>query len=591
MNRAVNALIAILALAAIAVAVTALRGLGAGVEVADTRVGDAPARVYRPASGAHGPAVVIAHGFAGSQRLMEAFAVTFARNGYVAVNFDFPGHGRHPHPLTGSLTDTSGATRVLVDETRRILDLAADLGDGRLAVLGHSMASDIVVRAAREDPRVAATIAVSMFSPAVTATEPRNLLVIAGDWEDGLKQAALAAVALAPGGEARPGETRGDFAAGTARRAVFSPNVEHVGVLYSATTMAESLAWLDATFGVERDAPPPVDRRGPFVALLLAGIIALARPLAALLPRVSDRPVGAGLGWRRLWPILVAPALATPLLLRLLPETRVLPVLVANHLMVHLAVYGTLTAGLLILLLRTRPGPAPAGAGGREERRTRTGANNPPERTAATPVGADALPEPGGHRASPIGSAAAPVGAAAVPEPGGHRASPIGSAAAPVGAAAVPEPGGTRVSPVAFAVATLAVAAYLIGVLGLAIDLTFTSFLPGPGRWPLLLAIAAGSLPYFLADEWLTRGPGAARMAYPASKLALLLSLALAVALDFERLFFLAVILPVVVPFLLVAGLVSRWTVRRTGHPLVAGIADALLFAWAIGVTFPIIQA
>ena len=54
------------------------------------------------------------------------------------------------------------------------------LGDGRLAVLGHSMASDIVVRFAEEHPEVSATIAVSMFSPAVTATAPRNLLVIDG---------------------------------------------------------------------------------------------------------------------------------------------------------------------------------------------------------------------------------------------------------------------------------------------------------------------------------------------------------------------------------------------------------------------------
>ena len=85
--------------------------------------------------------------------------------------------------MTGSITEAEGATRTLVDETERIAAFARPLGDGRLAVLGHSMASDIVVRFSEQTPDVGATIAVSMFSPAVTATEPRNLLVIVGSWE------------------------------------------------------------------------------------------------------------------------------------------------------------------------------------------------------------------------------------------------------------------------------------------------------------------------------------------------------------------------------------------------------------------------
>ncbi len=83
-----------------------------------------------------------------------------------------------------------------------------------------------------------------------------------------------------------------------------------------------------------------------------------------------------------------------------------------------------------------------------------------------------------------------------------------------------------------------------------------------------------------LADEWLTRGPSAGRGAYAASKLAFLASLGIAVALDFERLFFLLII---------VHGLFSAWAYRRSGHPWAAGIANAVVFAWAIGVTFPLL--
>ena len=98
-----------------------------------------------------------------------------------------------------------------------------------------------------------------------------------------------------------------------------------------------------------------------------------------------------------------------------------------------------------------------------------------------------------------------------------------------------------------------------------------------------------GTLLYFLGDEWMTRGPASARGGYPASKVAFLVSLAIAVALDFERLFFLIIIVPVILLFFIVYGLFSRWTYARTGHPAAAGIASAVAFAWAIGVTFPLI--
>jgi hypothetical protein len=45
----------------------------------------------------------------------------------------------------------------------------------------------------------------------------------------------------------------------------------------------------------------------------------------------------------------------------------------------------------------------------------------------------------------------------------------------------------------------------------------------------------------------------------------------------------------VIVLFFLVYGLFSTWSYRHTGHPFVAGIASAVAFAWAIGVTFPLL--
>jgi hypothetical protein len=131
---------------------------------------------------------------------------------------------------------------------------------------------------------------------------------------------------------------------------------------------------------------------------------------------------------------------------------------------------------------------------------------------------------------------------------------------------------------------------YLAGVFGLALDRFVTSYAITAPRLPLLLLTLAGTLSYFLADEWLVHGPGAARGGHLFTRGCFLLSLALAVALSFEDLFFLLIIAAVIVLYFLLYGLFSRWIYRATGHPAVAGLANAITFAWALAAVFPFIQ-
>lgn len=131
--------------------------------------------------------------------------------------------------------------------------------------------------------------------------------------------------------------------------------------------------------------------------------------------------------------------------------------------------------------------------------------------------------------------------------------------------------------------------AYNVLAFGLPIDAYVFSFLPIPARLPLIAAIACGTLPYFIADEWLTRGSESRIGAYAFTKFCFLTSLAIAVALDPMKLFFLVIILPAILLLFTAFGLISRWSYAATRHPFPGALANGALFAWAIAVTFPMI--
>jgi len=205
-----------------------------------------------------------------------------------AVTFDFAGHGRNPTPMSRDVGRLEGTTAQLVDQTEQVLAAARDRLDlhGPAALVGHSMATDVIVRAARDAPAIAAVVAISMYSEAVTPEHPDRLLVISGAWEPRLREVALAAVHQI---DADAGEGETGARGGVVRRAVAAPRVEHVGVLYSPTTLREARAWIAEATGV----PVPADDiaiTGPWIALLLAALLLLAYPVLARLGPPAPRP-------------------------------------------------------------------------------------------------------------------------------------------------------------------------------------------------------------------------------------------------------------------------------------------------------------
>ncbi len=497
----------LLATLLIAGALYALQEANSGVIKTATQIGSTPVTIFEAdnlPTEATRPVVVISHGFAGSQQLMQPFAVTLAKNGYLAVTFDYYGHGRNNAALVGNIIEVEGATLALLEQTREVVDYALSLpaANGDLVSLGHSMASDIIVRYAGLDERVDATIAVSMFSPSVTASSPKNLLVIVGGLENFLKQEALRVLGLAT---ENPQEavTVGDFKDGSARRVAFADGVEHVGVLYSSESMREAVNWLNLLY--DRSGSGYADNRGLALVALVLGIGLFAWPLSKWLPMVSKPAIGASLPWRQLLPAALIPAIATPVALFWFPADF-LGVLVGGYLAVHFLVYGLFTAGCIVWLRR------------------------------------NGYPQPAGDT-----------------------------------------------SYLRLALASIAATVYVAGIIALVLDSYVTSFQITPGRLPLVFLMLAGTLSYFLADEWLTHGAETARGGHLFTRFCFLISLGLAVALSFQELFFLVIIAGVIVIYFLIYGLFSKWIYLATGHPAVGALANAVAFAWALAVVFPML--
>lgn len=228
-----------------------------GGSVRATTVNGVPVRLY--STGEQSPAVVVAHGFSGSAQIMDPLARGLMRSGLTVVTFDFPGHGANAAPLSATAAERDSRGDVLQTALGDVVAWAAaqpEVDAGRLSLLGHSMGAGAVIEYAVAAPSatVRATVTLSLPSaagiPAGQPEVPPNLLLLFGSLESSrFADAALQGV-QAGYPEAVLGQRYGDAAAGNARQAQAIPGVEHIGILFSPSTLDATVAWLGPALGV-----------------------------------------------------------------------------------------------------------------------------------------------------------------------------------------------------------------------------------------------------------------------------------------------------------------------------------------------------
>jgi pimeloyl-ACP methyl ester carboxylesterase len=303
---------------------------------------EGPVRLYTALKPATGPLVVVTHGFAGSTQMMQYISRDLARAGFTVAAFDFYGHGRSEQRLSPDVTRIEGTTRQLVQQTHAVVDaLQAETGlVGTKGLVGHSMATDIIIRAARARSDISGIVAISMYSDAITQEFPKRLLILSGSWEGRLRNVGRAAVAQVGGAELEGiTVTDGEIL----RRAVSVPHTEHVAVLFASQTLEETRLWLAAALGI---APGnPTVPQGPALLAVLLAICVLSWPLARLLPlrRAEPQPPN----FHSFWIALLLPVIPAICAAMVVPGA-LLGLAGFGNLLAFLVVWGGLALAMLI---------------------------------------------------------------------------------------------------------------------------------------------------------------------------------------------------------------------------------------------------
>ncbi|GIF26668.1 dienelactone hydrolase [Actinoplanes tereljensis] len=338
-DRRLPALVAVAALLVAGLGAWLLAGAGGDARRTHVVVDRVPMDEVHPPGTGH-PGVVVAHGFAGSAKLMAPFGDTLAARGYVVVLLDFTGHGANTRPLQlGDAGD--GALERDLDVAVAHLRSLPDVDPSRISLVGHSMGAGAVTRYAAGHPEINSTVAISL--PNASAARPgapaRLLLLVGGLEFRGFRDAAAQA-----GEPGIPGH-----------HATVIPGAEHVSILFSKRTHRETADFLDGAPGGVLPAPT---RRAGGAALLLVAFAAGLVPLARLTLG------GAVRGWPRPdWPLLgritavaAGAAAVGAVIARFLP-TAVVPLALGGY----VAALTTITGAVLIAYTRKRRTPVEAG--------------------------------------------------------------------------------------------------------------------------------------------------------------------------------------------------------------------------------------
>jgi pimeloyl-ACP methyl ester carboxylesterase len=200
------------------------------------------------------PGIVYAHGYQNNRETGDAYCLELARRGMVVLEIDAIGRGNSGLPNDPKAPDFDKTYGVF--SSFQYLKALPFVSKEALGLMGHSLGAEWAYTVALKHPEVRGLVISGFaYGPEATATNPKNMLMIIGKWDEYRKRmtgtqdlekewmATQRTRKVIPFPNPRLNERYGDFAAGTARK-VFVPRVTHIQESHNRAAIAEAVDWM-----------------------------------------------------------------------------------------------------------------------------------------------------------------------------------------------------------------------------------------------------------------------------------------------------------------------------------------------------------
>jgi pimeloyl-ACP methyl ester carboxylesterase len=221
--------------------------------------------------------------------------VDLAKQGITVYTFDFPGHGASPATYGG--TAHGHVVEQLVGTLGEVVNYATSHSPPgtKVVLLGYSLGTIAVGEYALQHPNMAnlqATILVAgILNDKPTLTTPRNLLVLSGQFDlpgiNDIARSSIAAACATTANSIRGATYQCQTHTTDQRKRVILPGLDHISIVTAASTHNVVIQWLGATVDHRiGKAPVNADVRLHWMLVgFLAALLAIA-PLIKLLALV-----------------------------------------------------------------------------------------------------------------------------------------------------------------------------------------------------------------------------------------------------------------------------------------------------------------
>jgi pimeloyl-ACP methyl ester carboxylesterase len=194
------------------------------------------------------PRALLIHGISASKSIMTQLGTELARCGIDCYLIDLPGHGESPARFKWEfcLPAIQEALQFMGEKSSSEPTSSSALLSPKIVLIGHSLGAGLAITAAQSGTKDLDVIAISPAAATITASHPRNLLILSGEFDLPIVRRGAAFIfERGTGMTLRPLNSPGIWENSTAsRRLIVLPWTEHTMGIFRTRSFSEMVRWL-----------------------------------------------------------------------------------------------------------------------------------------------------------------------------------------------------------------------------------------------------------------------------------------------------------------------------------------------------------